>query len=123
MIFHVLLNSQLNAKLAEIRATGYPTTLAELNDYYPAVPDAENAAEIYHKAFQLLHGIDDKIFKQNGRKQIKEEYGKITKQPKTFKELVVSAGDDPKPILGERLSKASVAACKKFVDANRGCID
>ncbi|MCF6174689.1 MAG: hypothetical protein L3J71_02860 [Victivallaceae bacterium] len=49
MMFRMSLNSQLNAKLAEIRAAGYPATLAELDDYYPAVPDNENAALLYEK--------------------------------------------------------------------------
>jgi hypothetical protein len=125
MTFRMVLTSKLNVKLDEIRAAGYPATLAELNDYYPAVPDDENAAILYEKAFSFFHNIDDKRFKQNNKKQVKvkEEYGKITKKPKTFNELVVIAGLAPEPVLGEQLNEAIYAASQQFVDANRDSID
>jgi len=37
-----------------LRKKGYPTTLAELDAWYPAVPPAENAALIYTNAFAHL---------------------------------------------------------------------
>ncbi|MCF6177595.1 MAG: hypothetical protein L3J71_17710 [Victivallaceae bacterium] len=64
MTFRIVLNSQLNAKLDEICAAGYPATLEELNDYYPAVPDDENAALLYEKAFGLYNSVDSEIIKQ-----------------------------------------------------------
>lgn len=41
-----LTQRKIDAKLAAIRAQGLPVTLAELNAFYPAVPDADNAALI-----------------------------------------------------------------------------
>jgi len=37
----------------QLRENGYPITLEELNEYYPYVPDKENAAVIYQQAFDL----------------------------------------------------------------------
>src|SRR5438132_13886419 len=42
-----------DARLADIRRHGYPVTLAELQDWYKAVPDAQNAALVYTQAFRL----------------------------------------------------------------------
>ncbi len=39
---------------AMLRQRGYPTSLAEANAWYPAVPDAENAALVYTNAFAHL---------------------------------------------------------------------
>jgi hypothetical protein len=38
-------------RLTAVRQAGYPVTLSELNSYYPAVPDDQNAALIYKRAF------------------------------------------------------------------------
>ncbi|GMV93318.1 MAG: hypothetical protein AMXMBFR82_30960 [Candidatus Hydrogenedentota bacterium] len=47
------------AKLKErIREAGQPLTFEELNAYYPAVPDEENAALVYQEASVLLDAID-----------------------------------------------------------------
>jgi hypothetical protein len=52
----------VNARIAEleagIRERGQPLTLDELNAYYPAVPDEENAALVYEEAFALLDAVD-----------------------------------------------------------------
>lgn len=37
-----------------LRAEGFPTTREELNLFYPPVPDEENAAVLYRKAYALL---------------------------------------------------------------------
>lgn len=42
-----------DAQLATIRKAGYPVTLSELNAYYAAAPENQNAALVYQKAFQL----------------------------------------------------------------------
>jgi hypothetical protein len=39
-------------RLAAIRQAGYPVTLSELNAYYPAVPENQNAAIVYGRAFE-----------------------------------------------------------------------
>ncbi|MCC6488308.1 MAG: hypothetical protein IT364_12490 [Candidatus Hydrogenedentes bacterium] len=52
----------VNARIADleagIRERGQPLTLDELNAYYPAVPDDENAALVYAEAFALMDAID-----------------------------------------------------------------
>ena len=40
------------------RAMGYPLELTELNDWYPAVPDAENAALLYIAASEQFNYDD-----------------------------------------------------------------
>jgi hypothetical protein len=49
-----LRNPRLDPRLEAIRKTGYPVTLAELDDWYPRVPDAQNAALIYTNAFARM---------------------------------------------------------------------
>ena len=46
-----LLAQPQDPRLAAIRQAGYPVTLSELNPYYPAVPDDQNAALVYQRAF------------------------------------------------------------------------
>jgi len=41
-------------QLKAVRTSAYPLTLAELDDWYLAVPDADNAALVYTNAFPLL---------------------------------------------------------------------
>ncbi len=54
IIWRVNLAHEVNVKLQTIRAAGLPTSGAELNAYYPAVPDNENAALVMTQAFVLL---------------------------------------------------------------------
>jgi hypothetical protein len=42
------------AALARVRAAGFPVTLEDLNDWYPEVPAAENAAVLYAEAFAAM---------------------------------------------------------------------
>jgi hypothetical protein len=44
------LQSKIHAELAAIRKAGFPVTLKELSDYYPA-PAGENTADVYEAAF------------------------------------------------------------------------
>ena len=44
-----------------IRKRGYPVSLAELDNWYPAVPAAENAALVYTNAFALLTNSEGPI--------------------------------------------------------------
>lgn len=43
--------SELDAKIAEIKKSGYPTTAQELEKLHPPLPDSENSALVYLKAF------------------------------------------------------------------------
>ena len=54
IIWRVNLAHDVDAKLAAIRAAGLPTSGAELNVYYPAVPDDENAALVITQAFAFM---------------------------------------------------------------------
>ena len=62
-----ILNHLLAAELAAIRERNYPITLAELDRWYPRVPEEENSALVFGKAFANLSGqfnpsllLDDK---------------------------------------------------------------
>src|SRR5208337_4412118 len=50
---------EVDAKLQAIRAAGLPTNGEELNAYYPAVPDNENAALVMTQAFALMRDFPD----------------------------------------------------------------
>jgi hypothetical protein len=50
---------EVDAKLQAIRAAGLPTSGAELNAYYPAVPDSGNAALAMTQAFTLMRDFTD----------------------------------------------------------------
>src|SRR5580698_367113 len=52
--WRIRLANDIDRQLAAIRAAGLPTNGKELNDYYPAVPDDENAALVMTQAFSLL---------------------------------------------------------------------
>lgn len=52
--YRLTLHFMVEAKLNEIRKQGYPVTLAELDKWYPQVPAAENAADVYTEAFKAF---------------------------------------------------------------------
>lgn len=54
MGFDLLVERKLHTLESEIRRKGEPTTLAELDAAYPAVPDHENGALVYLRAVELL---------------------------------------------------------------------
>ena len=53
------LTGAVDAQLAALRAAGFPTSGAELNQWYPAVPDSENAALVLTQAFALMRTFPD----------------------------------------------------------------
>lgn len=59
-IWRTRLASDVNAEFATIRAAGLPTNGDEENDYYPEVPEKENAAIQMEDAFELLTNFDDR---------------------------------------------------------------
>jgi hypothetical protein len=59
IVWRVNLAHDVDAKLQAIRAAGLPTSGAELNAYYPAVPDNENAALVMTQAFVLMRNFPD----------------------------------------------------------------
>lgn len=60
IVWRVNLAHAVNTKLAAIRAAGLPTNGKELNAYYPAVPDNENAALVMTQAFALIRNLPDR---------------------------------------------------------------
>src|SRR5438445_1870660 len=59
LIWRLQLMRDVNARIATIRALGLPTTGAELNDFYPAVPDERNSALVITQAFGLMRYYSD----------------------------------------------------------------
>jgi hypothetical protein len=59
IVWRVNLAHDVDAKLQAIRAAGLPTNGKELNAYYPAVPDNENAALVMIQAFELMRNYPD----------------------------------------------------------------
>jgi len=54
-------HSRLVAAVDEIKATGAPVTLDELNAWYEDVPAAENAANVYGEAFEAFDDIEKRL--------------------------------------------------------------
>src|ERR1700677_874104 len=63
-IWRLNLAHKVNRELAAIRAAGLPTSGAELNAYYTAVPDNQNAALVMTQAFALIWDFPDHRSKQ-----------------------------------------------------------
>ena len=58
-VWRVRLANDVGRRLAAIRAAGLPANCDELNFYYRAVPDAENAALVVTQAFALMASYPD----------------------------------------------------------------
>ncbi len=52
--FRLKQSRNVEARVAAIRAKGYPITLEELDAWHPTPPPGENAADIYLQAFAAL---------------------------------------------------------------------
>ena len=89
------LQDRLDSELERLRAIGCPVTLKELDNWYTAVPDNENAALIYEKAFPLIQAY-----------------------PSLDKGKIILKGDPPFPPLGEPFSDEIIAANKKYIGIN-----
>jgi hypothetical protein len=53
-LYFAVQKSKVERRLAALRAAGYPTTLVELAEYIKLPEGAENAAEVYTRAFQAF---------------------------------------------------------------------
>ena len=53
------LRHAVDTQLAALRSAGLPTSGAELNQWYPSVPDSENAALVLTQAFALMRTFPD----------------------------------------------------------------
>lgn len=56
--FYWRISAELAAYERDIRAQGFPVELAELDNFYPTVPDEENAALIYVELYPVLDRVD-----------------------------------------------------------------
>jgi len=57
--WRIRLSQAVDGQLAALRAAGLPTSGAELNQWYPSVPDSENAARVLTQAFALMRTFPD----------------------------------------------------------------
>ena len=60
---HLYYRAKINAELDAVRKAGFPVTLREWSDYYPA-PKGDNAAVIYAQAFAKFAGHDTPLEKK-----------------------------------------------------------
>ncbi len=58
------LKRQVDIRLNAIRTAGYPASLEELDAFYTAVPDADNAALTYLEAIERYQRIDEKTYEE-----------------------------------------------------------
>ncbi len=58
-------SSELEKRYAEMRAAGYPVTLAELNDYYALPADVEDNTELWLRAMRLSETTSSSVALEN----------------------------------------------------------
>lgn len=88
------LANEVNVKLAAIRAAGLPTNGRELNAYYPAVPDNQNAALVMTQAFALMRTFSDGRSNEIASFIIQPRGQRLTaKQKKIFSDYVAMNSD------------------------------
>jgi hypothetical protein len=58
-VWRLRLAKEVNGRLEKLKRSGLPRSGSELNVWYPAVPDAENAAMVMTQAFALLQTFQD----------------------------------------------------------------
>ena len=95
--WRLALKARVRHELAWFRAQGYPTTLAELDAWYPE-PEGENAADAYQDAFGAYRAPWDR----------------------RFWDLPI-VEDNPPP-LGKPLSAKQMRLAREFLDANRAAL-
>jgi hypothetical protein len=82
IIWRVNLAHEVNTELQAIRVAGLPTSGAELNAYYPAVPDNENAALVMTQAFALMRNFPDSRSNEVARFKIPPRGQSLTAEQK-----------------------------------------
>jgi hypothetical protein len=75
---------EVDAKLQAIRAAGLPTSGEELNAYYTAVPDNENAALVMIQAFALMRDFPDSRSNQVANFKIPSREQLLTSEQKNL---------------------------------------
>jgi len=82
IVLNIVAGRRLEAELSRLRAEGAPLTLAEAAP--PKVPDSENAAVLYRKAFEGLDNRDELMVVASF---VPDESARYRKPPPTFAEL------------------------------------
>lgn len=112
------LEAQLEARRAAERARGLPVTLAELDAWYPAVPDAENAALLYLEAMAALEATDTEHLRELFRTT--REFARIADYPPAHAAALHDIAADMAPIR-DLLAEASRKPASRFaIDLTRG---
>ena len=94
--YRLILKARVRAELEWFAEAGYPTTLEELDAWYPTPPPGENAADIYMEAFQNL--------------------AEAAEADLPFLPMV---GEADLPPTGEPLPEEMKQAIARYLDANR----
>lgn len=63
-VWRLNLAKKINSRLATLRAAHLPVDCSELNDWYAAVPDADNSALLMIQAFDLMRNFPDSRSKE-----------------------------------------------------------
>jgi hypothetical protein len=117
IVWRVNLAHDVNAKLQAIRASGLPTSGAELNAYYPAVPDDENAALKMAGAFALMTNYNDR--RSNDVAAIKFPARKDTLTPEQL-ELVAGYCAMNSNAIAQAMEAIKLSRCRYPVDLTCG---
>lgn len=117
-IWRLSLSARLARQLQSIRAAGLPTTPAELDAFYPAVPDAENAALLFDEASQML---PSQLAKED--QKLREQLTQLRRGdplPKELAEFLAQQMSDHQAALEMARRGAALTNSRYPVDLNRG---
>jgi hypothetical protein len=117
VVWRVNLAHDVDAKLQAIHAAGLPTSGAELNAYYPAVPDDENAALKMAGAFALMTNYNDR--RSNDVAAIKFPARKDTLTPEQL-ELVAGYCAMNSNAIAQAMEAIKLSRCRYPVDLTCG---
>jgi hypothetical protein len=117
IVWRVNLAHDVDAKLQAIHAAGLPTNSKELNAYYPAVPDDENAALKMAGAFALMTNYNDR--RSNDVAAIKFPARKDTLTPEQL-ELVAGYCAMNSNAIAQAMEAIKLSRCRYPVDLTCG---
>ncbi len=84
LIWRINLASQINARLAAAKAAGYPVNTTELDAWYEAVPENENAALLVMQAIEQLQSYDS--YQEDADNQVLRQTPRTSPLPPSLKE-------------------------------------
>lgn len=118
-IYRVRLAWKVSARLQAIRRAGYPTTLEELNRWYPAIRPEDNAAPLYANAFAQwnLKGTNSADLPYLGRAQPPPRKGPLKPEVQEAIETLIGLNS----AVFEKLHHAALKpACRYSMDFTPG---